>query len=120
MLYRDLAPISNEAWSEIDERAEEVLKSYLSARKVVKVNGPKGLDYNVITEGRLTNIHELESKLCYGTYQVQPLTETRVEFEMSRWELDNLARGARDVDYEPLETSLKEIALLEENAIYNG
>ncbi|WFA08263.1 family 1 encapsulin nanocompartment shell protein [Tissierella sp. Yu-01] len=120
MLYRELAPISNEAWNEIDERAEEVLKSYLSARKVVKVNGPKGLDFNVITEGRLTNIHELENKLCYGTYQVQPLTETRVEFEMSRWELDNIARGAKDVDYEPLEISLKEIALLEENAIYNG
>jgi uncharacterized linocin/CFP29 family protein len=120
MLYRELAPISNEAWNEIDKRATEVLKSYLSARKVVKVNGPKGLDFNVITEGRLTNIHKLENNLCFGTYQVQPLTEARVEFEMNRWELDNIARGAKDVDYEPLETAMKEIALLEEKAIYNG
>ena len=56
MLYRDLAPITKEAWGEIDSRAAEVLKSYLSARKVVKVNGPKGLDYNVITEGRLGDV----------------------------------------------------------------
>ena len=119
MLYRQLAPITNEAWDEIDERAEDVLKSYLSARKVVKVNGPKGLDYNVITEGRLENIKE-EKDICYGVYQVQPLTEVRIEFEMDRWELDNISRGARDIDYEPLENAMKELALFEENAIYNG
>lgn len=119
MLYRELAPISNEAWNEIDKRAKEVLKSYLSARKVVKVNGPKGLDYNVITEGRLTNIQDSEG-VYYGNYEVLPLTEARVEFEMHRWELDNIARGAKDINYEPLEKAMKSIALFEENAIYNG
>lgn len=119
MLYRELAPISNEAWNEIDERAKEVLKSYLSARKVVKVNGPKGLDYNVIAEGRLTDIKETD-KVYYGKYKVLPLTEARIEFEMDRWELDNIQRGAKDIDYEPLENAMKSIALFEENAIYNG
>lgn len=119
MLYRELAPISNEVWQEIDERAKEVLLSYLSARKAVRVNGPKGLDYNVITEGRLTNIQDT-GDICYGNYKIIPLTETRVEFEMDRWELDNISRGARDIDYEPLEKAMKDIALFEENAIYNG
>ena len=59
-MYRELAPISSEAWEEIDARASEVLKSYLSARRVVKVNGPKGLDYNVITEGRLGSVSKLK------------------------------------------------------------
>lgn len=120
MLYRELAPISNEAWDEIDKRAREVLKAYLSARKVVKVNGPKGIDFNVITEGRLSNINELENKIGYANYEVQPLTEARIEFEMGRWELDNIGRGAKDVDFEPLENAMKELALFEENAIYNG
>ena len=119
MLYRELAPISNEAWEEIDEKAREVLKSYLSGRKVVNVNGPKGLDFNVISEGRLINI-EKENDICYGNYQVLPLTESRIEFEMSRWELDNIGRGAKDVDYEPLEKAMETIGLFEENAIYNG
>lgn len=119
MLYRDLAPISNEAWKEIDERAEDVLKAYLSARKVVRVNGPKGLDYNVITEGRLTNIAEVDG-VSYGNYQVLPLLESRIEFEMGRWELDNIARGAKDINYEPLENAMKSIAIFEENAIYNS
>lgn len=119
MFYRELAPISNEVWQEINERAEEVLKNFLSARKVVKVEGPKGFDHNVITEGRLTNIVD-ENDLCYGNYQVLPLTESRIEFEMDRWELDNITRGAKDIDYEPLEKAMEKIALFEENAIYNG
>lgn len=120
MLYRNLAPISNEAWEEIDERASEVLKSYLSARRVVNVNGPKGFDHNVITDGRLANTEELENGVCYGNYKVIPLVESRVEFDMDRWELDNLQRGAKDIDYEPLEIAMRDIALFEEEAIYNG
>ena len=119
MLYRELAPISNEVWEEIDKRAREVLKSYLSARKVVKVNGPKGIDFNVVSEGRLSNV-EKKDEVYYSTYKVLPLTETRVEFEMDRWELDNILRGAKDIDYAPLEEAMKKIALFEENAVYNG
>lgn len=119
MLYRQLAPISQEAWGEIDDRAGEVLRSYLSARKVMKVNGPKGMDYNVISEGRLAQVHN-QGEVNYANYHVLPLTESRVEFELNRWELDNVERGAKDVDYEPLEEAVKAIALFEENAIYNG
>lgn len=119
MLYRDLAPVSASAWEEIEERAKEVFKSYLSARKVVKVNGPMGLDFNVITEGRLGPVKR-EGNVGFSNYNVLPLMESRIEFEMDRWELDNIERGAKDVDYEPLENAVKEIALFEENAIYNG
>lgn len=119
MLYREKAPISNEAWTEIDERATEVLRSYLSARKAVKVNGPHGLDFNVITEGRLTNVKDQDG-VNYAVYKVQPLVESRVEFELGRWELDNIERGAKDIDYGPLEDAMKEIALFEEKAIFKG
>lgn len=119
MLYRELAPISNESWEEIDERATEVLKSQLTARKIVNVVGPKGLDYNVISEGRLVDV-DTKDNVSYGNYKVLPLTEARIEFSMQRWELDNIARGAKDIDYSPLEEAAKEIALFEENAVYNG
>ena len=119
MFNRGLAPINEESWKEIEERLMEVFKSHLSARKVVKVVGPKGLDYNVISEGRLEEVQE-DGDLCYANYKVTPLTEVRVEFEMDRWELDNVLRGAKDVDYEPLEEAAKKIALFEENVIYNG
>ena len=119
MLNRQLAPITEEAWKEIDERAKEVLRSYLSARKVVSVEGPRGWDYTAITEGRLENIRE-GNDVCFGNYSVLPLIEVRAEFEMNRWELDNIMRGAKDIDYKPLEKAVEKIALFEENAIYNG
>lgn len=119
MLYRDLAPISSEAWEEIDERAEEVLKSQLTARRVVNVNGPKGADFTVISEGRLADVDK-KGNVSYGNYQVLPLTEARVEFSMKRWELDNVIRGAKDVDYGPLEEAAKELARFEEEAVFNG
>lgn len=111
MFNRHLAPISDETWKEIEERLMEVFKNYLSARKVVKVEGPKGLDYNAISEGRLGEVQE-DGDLCYGNYKIVPLTEVRVEFELDKWELDNVLRGAKDVDYEPLEEAAKKIALL--------
>lgn len=119
MLYRELAPVSKEAWAEIEDQLRDVFVNYLSARKVVKVNGPKGWDYNVIAEGRLEDVQE-DGDLCYANFKVIPLTEVRVEFEMDRWELDNVRRGAKDVDYGPLEEAAKKIALFEENVIYNG
>lgn len=119
MLYRELAPVPSEAWEEIDERAEEVLKTYLSARKVVKVQGPKGLDFNAISEGRLGEVVE-DGNTCYANYKLIPLTETRVEFEIDRWELDNVIRGAKDIDLGPMEDALKELALLENGAVFNG
>lgn len=119
MLYRELAPVSTNAWDEIDERAAEVLKMILSARKVVKVNGPKGLDFNVISEGRLGETVE-DGNVCFANYNVKPLTETRIEFDIDRWELDNIERGAKDVELAPLEDALKELAMIEENAVYNG
>lgn len=119
MFNREQAPISAKAWEEIDERAGKVLKSYLSARKVVKVNGPYGLSFNAISEGRLTDVEEAGA-LCCGVYKVQPLTEVKVEFEMDRCELNNIDRGARDIDFEPLEEAAKNIALFEENAVFNG
>lgn len=119
-LKRQLAPLTEEAWHGIDERATEVLKSILTARKVVRVDGPKGLNHTVIPEGRLSILEEDSEKVSTGLFKVKPLVETRTGFTLDRWEMDNLTRGARDVDLGPLEEAARKAALFEENAIYNG
>lgn len=116
VLKRNLAPLTKEVWEEIEERAAEVLKTNLSARKVVKVEGPKGWDYNALATGRLKMIEGTNS----GLYEVQPLVETRFTFELDRWEMDNFIRGAKDIDLSSLEEAAQKIAEFEENAIYNG
>lgn len=118
MLHRSISPISIEAWKDIDERAVEVLKTYLSARKVVKVLGPKGLDYNAVPEGKLDRIQEVDG-IFHAPYKVLPLTETRVEFELLRWGLDDVGRGRKDVDYTALEEALAKLALFEDKIIFD-
>lgn len=119
MLKRNMAPLAQSAWDEIDSRAEEVLKSRLTARKAVKVNGPKGWDYTTLSEGRLELIEGAED-VKTGVFKVKPLVEARVSFSLSRWELDNITRGAKDIDLGNLEDAVKKIAEFEENAVFKG
>ncbi|MFO7887978.1 MAG: family 1 encapsulin nanocompartment shell protein [Eubacteriales bacterium] len=120
MLKRNLAPISDEMWEEIDNRAKEVISNYLSGRKIVNVSGPHGLEKNVVTEGRLESLDCKDDDVSAGIYKVKPLVESRIEFELDRWEMDNLERGAKDLDLGNLEEAAKKIALFEEEAIYKG
>lgn len=119
ILKRSIAPLTEEAWKEVDERAIEVLHSHLSARKVVHVEGPKGWDYTVVPEGRLTLVDN-EKDVKTGVYKSTPLVEARISFELDRWEMDNLVRGAKDVELEALEDAVHKLAIFEEEAIYNG
>lgn len=120
-LKRNAAPISKEAWEEIDETAKNVFTNILSARKVLKVNGPKGLDYTAVDEGRLEKINDLKlGEVCTGRYKLKSLVEARVSFKLDKWELDNINRGAKDIDLEALEEACEKIALFEEDALYNG
>jgi uncharacterized linocin/CFP29 family protein len=120
VLKRNIAPISDEAWQEIDNRAKEVLTSIISGRRVVNVNGPLGLDYTALPEGRLDVKSDQDGDIRTGTYRVKPLVEARIDFELNKWELDNIARGAKDIDLDALENAARKLAIFEENAIYNS
>ena len=119
MFKRELAPLSAEGWNEIEKRAKEVLLSRLTARKVVNVQGPKGLDFTAVNEGRLTLLDD-KNDVKAGIYTLKPLTEARIRFTLNRWEIDNIVRGAKDIDFTNLDEAVEKLALFEENAIYNS
>lgn len=120
ILKRRIAPISELAWEEIDETAVDVIKSILSARMGLKLNGPKGWDYNAVPEGRLDVLEENEDGVSTGTYRLQRLVEARRIFVLNKWELDNIERGAKDIDLDALEEAAEQLALFEENLIFKG
>lgn len=121
LLKRNLSPIPDAAWNEIDDVAREILTANLSARKFVSIIGPKGWDYGAVPTGRLDvkKAHQ-PGEVCYGIYTFRPLVESRITFELEVWELDNIIRGAKDVELDSLEDAAKKIALFEEEAIYKG
>lgn len=119
ILKRELAPMTTKVWQEIESRAAEILRSRLSARKVVHVEGPKGWDYTAVPEGRLDLVDD-SGDVKSGVFRVAPLSEARVRFSLNRWEMDNLNRGAKDIDLDSLDAAAEKIADFEEKAIYHG
>lgn len=121
ILRKSLAPITEKAWEEINDQARQVFKTILTARKFVDVDGPKGLDFGAVSLGRLSLKEQKEKEgVNYGINKVLPLIEIRKPFHLDLWELDNVSRGAEDVDLGPLEDSARGLARFEETAIYYG
>ncbi len=121
ILKRNLAPLTENAWSEIDDTLKDILKTHQTARKFVDIDGPNGIEFGGVPTGRLSIPGNQPKKgINYGIREFLPLVEIRKPFELDMWEMDNIERGAKDADLSPLEEAGKEIALFEENAIYNG
>lgn len=121
ILKKSLAPITDMAWEEISKQADNIFSIYMTARKVVDIDGPNGLEMGGVSTGRLSVPGNQSGEgINYGIREYLPLVEVRKPFELDLWELDNASRGARDIDLEPMENAAKEVALFEDNAIYNG
>lgn len=120
-LHRELAPISSAAWSEIEDEAKSALKSTLGARRIVDFAGPHGWDHSCINLGRVQDLRDRPGDGVAGKLrQVLPLIELRTTFELSRSELEAVARGAPDADLDPVREAAVRIALSEDRAVFHG
>lgn len=121
ILKQLLAPMTEHAWKELKSEADKVFGASLTARKFVDIDGPYGIEYSAVSTGRvITQSDQTHSGINFGLRQVLPLIEVRKPFTLDIWELDNLSRGAKDINLEPMQEAAYEIALFEENFIYNG
>ena len=119
LLKRKLAPITPEAWEQIDAEAKRVLQLHLAGRKLVDVDGPHGWQYAAVNTGHLTIKSDSGLGVPWGIRDVVPLIELRVPLELSIMDLDNAARGAA-VDLAPVVAAAERIARAEDLAIFNG
>lgn len=121
ILKRDHAPISQAAWAEIDEQAQQVILENITARKFVDFKGPFGWDYSAVNLGRLNLGKKASgSGVEWGVRQVQPIVEFRRHFTLNMFEIDNLTRGSKDADIDPLIDAAREAAQFEDTAIFQG
>src|SRR5262245_42380201 len=119
LLKRKLAPITPEAWKQIDDEAARVLRLRLAGRKIVDVDGPHGWQHAAVNTGRLEIKHDGGLGVPWGVREVAPLIELRMPFELSIMELDCAARGAM-LDLESVVKAAEQVARAEDNAIFNG
>ena len=120
-LLRELAPISEAGWQEIEKEARRTLRTTLAARKVVDFVGPRGWIASAVGTGRSTPVEapsrgSVEARLR----KVLPMVELRVPFEIRRSELDAIDRGAKDPDTDAIIAAARAIAIAEDRAIFHG
>lgn len=121
ILRRELAPIADEAWKYLDEQAVDVLKTQLSARTLVDFSGPHGIELGAVNLGRLdVSGTAAAGEVPWGVRRVLPLVELRIPFVLEQMEVDNISRGAKEMNDDPLRDAARKLALLEERAVYLG
>jgi uncharacterized linocin/CFP29 family protein len=119
-LHRELAPISDAAWANIEEETKRTLKRYLAGRHVVDVRAPGGVDLSAVGTGHLETIAAPGEGILARQRQVKALVELRVPFELDRQQIDDVERGANDSDWQPAKEAAQKIAYAEDRAIFEG
>lgn len=119
-LHRYLAPISEEAWEQIEQEASRTLKRHLSARRVVDVVGPKGFDVSAVGTGHLKQIASPGDGVETRQREVKAFVELRVPFQLTRQAIDDVDRGAEDSDWSPIKEAARKIAFAEDRAVFDG
>lgn len=119
-LHRELAPISDPAWAQIEEEASRTLKRHLAARRVVDVQGPRGVDFPAVGTGHLRQIEAPGEGIQATQREVKSLVELRVPFELSRQQIDDVERGVNDSDWQPAKDAARRIAFAEDRAVFEG
>jgi uncharacterized linocin/CFP29 family protein len=119
-LHRQLAPISEAAWAQIEEEASRTLKRHLAARHVVDVQGPKGVELSAVGTGHLHGIQAPGDGIQAAQREAKALVELRVPFELTRQAIDDVERGATDSDWAPLKEAARKIAFAEDRSVFDG
>lgn len=119
-LHRELAPISDAAWAQIEEEARRTFIQWLAGRRVVDVEGPAGVELSAIGTGHLRRLDEPTEGVTARQRQVQLVVELRTPFTVSRAAVDDVERGAKDADWQPVKEAAQKAAEAEDRTIFHG
>jgi uncharacterized linocin/CFP29 family protein len=120
-LFRDLAPVSDAAWAEIEEETKRSLENFLAARRLVDFTGPHGWEASAVTLGTVDSLQLPPVDGIEGSQRrVQPLVELRARFTLQRAELDAIERGHKSPDLDPVHDAARRIAKAEDTTVFHG
>ncbi|WP_099038394.1 family 1 encapsulin nanocompartment shell protein [Mycobacterium neglectum] len=119
-LYRDLAPITEVAWDEIELEATRTFKRHIAGRRVVDVSDPGGAVTAAVSSGHLRDVPPPAEGVVAHLRESKPLVRLRVPFTVSRTAIDDVERGSQDSDWDPVKEAAKKLAFVEDRAIFEG
>jgi uncharacterized linocin/CFP29 family protein len=119
-LHRELAPISDAAWAQIEEETSRTFKRFVAGRRVIDVQGPGGPSLSAVGTGHLRTIAPPADGIVARQREVKALVEIRVPFELDREAIDDVERGSSDSDWQAAKDAARQIAFAEDGAIFEG
>lgn len=120
-LHRELAPVSDAAWAEIEEEVARTFKRHLAGRRVVDVVvAESGRACSAIGTGHLATLESQQEGVIARQRQVMPLVELRVPFDLARDAIDDVERGSDDSDWQPAKDAATQLAWAEDRTIFLG
>jgi uncharacterized linocin/CFP29 family protein len=119
-LHRELAPISDAAWAQIEAETSRTLKRHLAGRRVVDMHGPAGTSLSAVGTGHLLTISAPSDGVLARQREAKVVVELRVPFELERQAVDDVERGANDADWQPAKDAARKLAYAEDGAIFEG
>jgi uncharacterized linocin/CFP29 family protein len=119
-LHRELAPISDAAWAQIEEETSRTFKRHIAGRRVVDMHGPAGPTLSAVGTGHQQPIAGPGDGVQANQREAKPLVELRVPFELDRRAIDDVERGAQDSDWQAAKIAARRLAFAEDGAIFVG
>ena len=119
-LYRELAPITDVAWAEIEQEATRTFKRHIAGRRVVDVSEPGGPVTAAVSTGHLIDVAAPGDGVVAHLRDARPLVRLRVPFTVNRIDIDDVERGSQDSDWDPVKDAAKKLAFIEDRAIFEG
>jgi uncharacterized linocin/CFP29 family protein len=119
-LHRELAPISAVAWADLEDEARRSFKRHVAGRRVVDVPAPGGVSLSAVATGQLEDIDPPAAGVVAHVRRSQPIVELRVPFTVDRRQVDDVERGAKDADWQPVKDAARQIAYAEDRAVFGG
>lgn len=119
-LHRELAPVTEAAWVQIEEEARRTFSRHVAARRVVDVTDPQGPEFSAVGDGHLRDIDPPTPDVIAHARTATPVIEWRVPFTVSRAAVDDVERGSEDSDWQPVKDGARTCAFAEDMAVIDG
>src|SRR5260370_15036218 len=119
-LHRELAPVSDGAWAQIEQEAARTFKRHVAGRRVVDVAGPAGETLAAVGTGHLAEIEAPGEGVAARQRQAVALVELRAPFRLDRRDIDDVERGAQDSGWQPVKDAAPQVAFAEDPALFEG
>ncbi|MGW6240447.1 family 1 encapsulin nanocompartment shell protein [Streptomyces sp. NPDC055094] len=119
-LHRELAPISSAAWADMEQEARRTFTRHVAGRRIVDVPEPGGAELSGVGTGHLEAAEAPAPGVTAHARGFLPLVELRVPFTVDRQQVDDVERGAKDADWQPVKDAARRLAFAEDRAVFEG